>query len=610
MLYILSAFTYPIILLGIENEYIIRFFFKLPLLLSDISIFYILFKLFNDKYFKIIIFYFSNPIILYSTYIHSQLDIIPTALVLFSLFWLIKKHINISAFTLGLAISTKAHVLLIIPLVFLYIFKIYSLKKSLMYIAITCSVFLFFDLAYLFSDGFIAMVIENKKQALIFDSYYTIGELKIFLPLFSTVLVLSHFFNQKKVNIDLLFFYIGIMFTSIIFFVTPAPAWYVWIIPFLSIYFINNDSFNQSLVLFTVLNTLYLIFFILFYQSSYASIIMLNEVVDIKIYASRLMNISYTLLEACLAATLLTFYKYGIKSNNIYKKTTNTTIGIAGDSGAGKTALLYDISLLLGNRLIKLEGDGEHKWERGHSNWNNFTHLNPKANHIHNQADLIFELKHNNTIKRSDYNHHSGKFTSPERLKPKDFISLSGLHPFYLPSMRIHIDLKIYMDTDERLRRHWKILRDTQTRGYTLDDVIEKINERAEDSKKYIYPQKQFANIILRYYAISEFEIGNEYENIDIGLKIIFNADIHVEYIFEQIDDDFIWDYNEDLKTQYIDFKHEPNANFKILANRYIQNLNEIIDSQYQWLNGYKGLVQLIILLSLSEIMKGNSNEI
>lgn len=610
MLYILSIFTYPIVLFGIENTYMLNFFFKLPLFLSDLTIFYILLKLFKTHYFKVTLFYFLNPIILYSTYIHSQLDIIPTAFVLYSLYWLINKHLNFSAFILGIAIATKTHVLLAIPLSFIYIYKNYSLKKSVSFTAIVVSTFMFLDLPYLFNESFWEMVVVNQKQSLLFDSYYNIGELKIFLPLFSIVLILSHFYNQRKINRDLLFFYFGILFTAIIFFVFPSPAWYIWMVPFISIYFIKSKDQNKSLILYSSLSIFYLIFFVFFYPSAYTDIIFMADPLDFKIGNERLMNISFTLLEASIAATLFTFYKYGVKSNSIYKKTTNTIIGIGGDSGAGKTLLLRDITLLLGNKLLQLEGDGEHKWERGDSRWENFTHLNPKANHIHNQANAIFELKHHNIIKRSDYDHQTGKFTEPVSVKPKEFISLSGLHPFYLPAMRKNIDLKIYIDTDEKLRRHWKILRDTKHRGYSIEKIMDQIKKRISDTKKYIYPQKQFADIIIKYYPLNEFSIGNLDANISMGLQITFDANIHLEHLLEQIDCNFEWDYNEDLKTQYIKFEYPPNNDFSLLASNHISNINEILDYEYQWLTGYRGIIQLMILLSLSEKMKGDGNEV
>ena len=61
-----------------------------------------------------------------------------------------------------------------------------------------------------------------------------------------------------------------------------------------------------------------------------------------------------------------------------------------------------------------------------------------------------------------------------KKVEPKDFIVIAGLHPFYLPKLRKNIDLKIYIDTDDKLRRHWKIIRDTKQRGYNLEKACNK----------------------------------------------------------------------------------------------------------------------------------------
>jgi uridine kinase len=64
-------------------------------------------------------------------------------------------------------------------------------------------------------------------------------------------------------------------------------------------------------------------------------------------------------------------------------------IGVGGDSASGKSTMLGLIKLLLNEKLIDLEGDGDHKWERGDDNWNVFSHLNPKGNFLYKQASDI-----------------------------------------------------------------------------------------------------------------------------------------------------------------------------------------------------------------------------
>lgn len=604
MLYILSPFTLLINFFHIENPLSVNFIFKIPLLITDIVLFITLMKFFPLKEKQIFYFYFLNPIILYAIYMHSQLDIIPMAFLMIGIYFLTLERLKLSAVFIGFALATKLHILIALPLLLFYLFKKHSFKEAIIYLFITFGTLLFLDLPFIFSDGFLQMVLMNPKQSLLFDSYYKIGKLELLLPISSILMVYFHFFNQKKVNQDLLFFYFGLLFTATIFFIYPAPAWYVWLVPFVSIYFIQNDNDQKNILLYLSFSVVYLVFFVFFHQSEYNDILFLGHEVNFKIENNKLINMVFTLLESMLLAIMYAFYRYGIKSNAIYKKQTNLTIGIGGDSGVGKSSLLSNITLLLGNKLLPIEGDGEHKWERGDENWSKFTHLDPKANHIHKQANAIYELKHNHSIFRSEYDHDTGKFRSPLTIDPKEFIVISGLHPFYLPKLRKIIDLKVYLDTDENLRRHWKIIRDTQKRGYSKERSIQQIEERIEDTLKYIYPQKAFADLVISYFPIQTLEVGNVDQVINLGLKITIDASIRLEELLDHMDCEYIWDYNDDLHTQYIELHHEPSIDFESIALNLIPNVYEIVSVEALWKNGYNGFIQLIILMMISEKLK------
>ena len=604
MLYILSPGAFLIDLFNIENIILTNLLFKFPLFIADIVMLLAFFKLFPSKRSKVIIFYFCNPIIIYSIYIHSQLDIIPMVLLFIGIYSLTINRLKYSALFVGLALSTKLHVLAALPLLFFYLIKSHNLREVFSYFLIVSGLFIFFDIPFFFSEGFQEMVLFNSKQSLLFDSYLEVGKLKILLPIASILIVYFHFFNQKRVNQDLLFFYFGLLFTALLFFIYPAPAWYVWLVPFTSIYFINNENKKKTITFHIIFSITYLIFFIVFYKPDYIDILFFGGEVNFKILNSDLSNISFTVLLSMLIAVIYAFFRYGESSNSIYKKQSNLTVGVGGDSAAGKSSLLGKISAIIGNQLLIIEGDGEHKWERGHKNWSKFTHLDPKANLIHKQEEVIRDLKFNNSIFRSDYSHKTGKFTKPLKIIPKKFIVIAGLHPFYLPKQRKNIDLKIFMNTSEDLRKHWKLLRDVSKRGHTANKVIEQLKVRNEDGNKFIAPQMEFADLIIEYFCVNKIEVGNPNYEVKLGLKIIIDANIQVDNILNSIKTKFVWDYNKDLKTQFLILENEPTIDFKNLANRHISNINEIIDQDAKWLNGYCGFLQLISLLMISEKLK------
>lgn len=170
--------------------------FKLPLLFADIGILYVLLKTFPNKVKSVYLFYFLNPIIVYAIYIHSQLDIIPTAILLYSIYLLMVNKNNYSSLVFGLALATKIHIIIALPLLFFYLYKIKNIKVALKYIAVSLTVFLLFDLPFLFSEGFIQMVLLNPKQSLLFDSFYNIGSVNILLPIAAILMI----YQLKKIG--------------------------------------------------------------------------------------------------------------------------------------------------------------------------------------------------------------------------------------------------------------------------------------------------------------------------------------------------------------------------------------------------------------------------
>jgi uridine kinase len=604
MLYLLKFFQ----IIGLSSKYIqFNFFtFKIVLLIADILMLYILCESLRKNYTTLLIIYFANPIMLYATYTLGQLDIIPMSLLMLSLLKL-KRGKNIqSALILGLSLATKLNILAVIPLIFLYLKKRQTLGFSLLFVSISLMVLLLMDLPFLFSEGFFKMVINNQKQLVIFDTIISIKNLEIYPTLLALMFLYFHFYSLKKVNFDLLYTFIGILFSIIVLFIFPVPSWYIWFLPFFIIYFSNN--IKENYILHIIFSIVYILFFVFCYKSENINLYFIEKTLNIPRFNLETSNMIFTILEAMLIIILYGFYKFGIKSNSLYKSQLNFVIGIAGDSGAGKTLLTEQLKNLFKSKLLHLEGDGEHKWERGNKNWDKLTHLDPRANNIHDQACHIINLKENVSISRADYNHSSGRFTEIAKVKPKEYIALSGLHPFYLPKMRKTIDLKIYLDTDEELRNFWKIKRDTKIRGYSVEKILEQINERKEDAIKYIKPQKNFSDLIFNYYPIKKLEYDNLELEPKIGLKIFFDANLQIDKLINSLSIHQNWDYSDDLKFQYICFENEPHLDFKKFAEDTIPNLYEIIPNDSNWLKGFQGLVQFFVLLLVSEKRK-KSNE-
>ncbi len=609
MLYVLSVFLAPLNVLG-GGAIAEGILYGLPLLLSDLLITYILIKLFPWEKTEVFIFYFCSPIILFSTYMHGQLDIIPTAILFASIYLLTKKYYVYSALVISIAVSTKFHTIAVIPLMIIYLINQGKFKEALYFALLPVAVYLGFAFPYIdSSESLLNLGMPTDKQQLIFDSYISVGQAKVYLPIILIIAIYLRFAVYRKINADLLFAAIGTLFSIFLLLIEPAPGWFIWTIPFFTIFYIRYFNGLQHYIFYSTLSFFYLVYYLLFHQYDHIPLKFLDTPIITSPLTSflPLNHILFTAIQGVLLVSIYQFYKNGIKSNQVYTMEQAFVLGIGGDSGAGKSTLIQYLKHMFHDRLLQLEGDGDHKWERGDENWQAFTHLDPKANLLHRQADQVSLLKSRKTIKRSDYDHHTGKFTEADKIKPKDFLVIAGLHPFYLPKMRKVIDLKIFLDLGEALRTSWKIQRDQKERGYTVEQVLAALEKRKSDSEHYIKPQKQFTDLIIRFFPAEEEKFENYVYHGRLGLEVEMNASIPLDKVIQAFQDngyDLTWDYSQDLNMQYVRFHKEPiDLDVERYVNRYVTNSSELIDNAH-WQSGYAGIIQFLILFAMSEIMQ------
>ena len=232
-------------------------------------------------------------------------------------------------------------------------------------------------------------------------------------------------------------------------------------------------------------------------------------------YGNDFLPVSETALYEYLTKSLISFKKIDINYNFLLSKC--NIFAICGDSGSGKSTLS---SLLKNyyNNSFTLECDRYHKWERNNKNWDQTTHLNPNANYITKMEEDIFNLKLGNEIYQVDYDHHSGKFTEKQLINPSDNLIVCGLHSLYGDNNLY--DLKIFMDTDDDLKKKWKIRRDVLERGYNIEKVLDNIKKRENDFNKFIKPQRDNADIIIRFFSKDVINFADLDEKNTLSLDI------------------------------------------------------------------------------------------
>lgn len=174
-------------------------------------------------------------------------------------------------------------------------------------------------------------------------------------------------------------------------------------------------------------------------------------------------------------------------------------VGIAGDSGSGKSTFVKTLSNLLGEKDVKeICFDDYHSLDREERKAIGITPLHPRANNLGLAIEHMWLLKQGKKILKPVYDHSTGKFGEPEWIFPMPYIICEGLHTFYFSVLAAIYDLKIYYDTDLELKIIWKIQRDVIERGYFAERVIEEIRERQKDIRNFVEPQSQYADILLK----------------------------------------------------------------------------------------------------------------
>lgn len=281
--------------------------------------------------------------------------------------------------------------------------------------------------------------------------------------------------------------------------------------------------------------------------------------------------VSETILYQHLTNNKINYELKNIKYNVILSSC--NVFAICGDSGSGKTTLGNVLKKYFSNSFM-LECDRYHKWERNDDNWKSYTHLNPESNFLSKMSQDVFDLKIGKSIYHVDYDHNTGKFTDTEIIDSSDNLIVCGLHSLYNDNNHLY-NLKIFVDTSDTLKLKWKIERDVNERGYTLEKVLKQIKDRQNDYLKYIYPQRDLSDLIVNFY------LNNE-DKISLKLHIKLSYDIS----------NLITEFN----SNNINFTINKNENFNIIDFKEFTPINHWSDKNYPKLNNFYDYIMKVII--------------
>lgn len=210
-------------------------------------------------------------------------------------------------------------------------------------------------------------------------------------------------------------------------------------------------------------------------------------------------------------------------------------LGIVGDSAAGKTTLTKGLGNLLGpERVTHVCTDDYHKYDRLERARQNITALHPDCNYLDIMELQLERLHYGQPILKPVYDHSTGSLVRPQYVQPCKFVIVEGLLGFHSAVMRQFYDVKVYLDPPEELRRVWKVKRDTAKRGYKAEQVLEELEKREPDSRDFIRPQREFADIIVQFHPPSG--VSPEQSNGHLNVRLILRPTIShpdLSYLFD-----------------------------------------------------------------------------
>ena len=175
-------------------------------------------------------------------------------------------------------------------------------------------------------------------------------------------------------------------------------------------------------------------------------------------------------------------------------------LGIAGDSAAGKTTIPQGLMTIFGAEAVThVCTDDYHKYDRTERAERCLTPLHPECNYIDVLEQHLERLHYGQPILKPVYEHATGTLVRPEYVRPRPFVVVDGLLGFSTPTLRQFYDVKVFLEPPENLRRVWKIKRDTSRRGYTTKEVLAELERREPDSRDFIRPQREYADLVVTF---------------------------------------------------------------------------------------------------------------
>ena len=364
------------------------------------------------------------------------------------------------------------------------------------------------------------MVLDNREVGKLYWLYIKMGtDNLIFLTPLVYLLLLYFFWRIRRINFDLLLAVMGVAFSVVILMTPSPPGWYLWLVP---IFTLHQSRYGSGAVIIISIFSFLFISYHLLHTSGANSILFDFSSLNISFLEnSFIKSLHYTLVVGSGVLIAIQILRQGVRENDYYRLGNKPLVlGIAGDSGVGKTTFSKGLANVFGERsLAEVSGDDYHNWERSSPMWKTLTHLDPKANRLFELVRDVQSLMDGEVVKARQYDHVSGRFLPQEIRKTKDVILVEGLHTLYPKQLLQEFDVSFFIEMEESLRLFFRIKRDTEERGYSKEVVLSEVEKRKADSEKYIKPQSARADVVFTLLPIN-LELFEQDQVIDSNIKL------------------------------------------------------------------------------------------
>jgi len=586
--------------------------FKVSLLGADILLLLLLLQTFDNSWKGLLVFYWLSPLILFITYWHGQTDIIPVVLFVYALALVKRKYFALAGVLLACSIGAKHSMLIGVPFVLIYLWAHRGIRREMQqFLFFLLGGVLLIEAPLFFSDAFRVMVLENREIDKLYWLVINIGNnTLIYLTPIAYLLLLYFFWRIKRVNFDLLVTAMGVAFSIVILMTPSPPGWYLWLLPMLAI---HQSRYGSGAVILTSLFSVLFITYHLIHTSGVSSTLFDYGSINLDILrTARTQSIHYTLIVGFGLLIAIQILREGVRGNDYYRLGSRPiSLGIAGDSGVGKSSLARGLALVFGERsTVEVSGDDYHNWDRLSPMWKTLTHLDPKANRLFDMVNDVRALMIGSAVRARSYDHQTGHFLPAKINKSRGIVLVEGLHALYSQQMLEELDVRIFVEMDEALRVYLRVQRDTKERGHSKEKVLREIDRRKSDGEYYIKPQAENADLIFKILPVnleSLKEDGAIIKNLMVRVSVrngIYYHDLvrvlvgvcGLQVNIESIDERglVILEVSGDIASEDV----------KLAVTMLVPHMDEMLNIGTEFADGVQGVMQIITLMEIDQALK------